>query len=243
MKKLLAFLAACATMTCMFASCGDKEEESTVSSESSVSAESSEETAEETTEEVAEEETTEVSEEETEETEEETPAEESQEETESETHEYIEDADTTAFIGKWECEKISTDGEEVDELMGIPVYALYQYDIMEDGTAGISESLMEVATEEDKLEYTWGLISENEIEIVSSDGDTIQFTLDGDYLVSIDEATKTEIYLKKVDEFQYFDFQAFIDNYQQEQNGMVLTPVETDADGNIIESSETTTAE
>ncbi|MDE7138341.1 MAG: hypothetical protein K2O29_07795 [Ruminococcus sp.] len=223
MKKLLAVLTACMAVTCIFSSCGDeKKDDSSVSESSSVSVrDEAESTTETVTEELSEEETEYVSEEIT-------------------THEYI-DADATAFLGKWECEKILVDGEAIDDLMGMPVYISYQYDIMEDGTAGLSESLMAIATEDDMLDYTWGLISENEIEIVGANGSVIQFKLDGDYLISSEN--NTEIYLKKVDEFTPFDFQAFVDDYQSQQNDFVLTPVETDAEGNIIESSETTTAE
>ncbi len=222
MKKLIALLIVCTSLMCMFASCSDEEKESSVSGESSVSEESAEEET--TTEETA------VSED----------AEEIELLTEPETHEYI-DADPTAFIGKWECEKIVADGEEMTDLMGIPIYASYQYDIMDDGTAGLSESLMAIMTEADAIEYTWGLISEEEIEIAGSDGSVIQFTLDGDYLVSKMSDQNTEVYLKKVDEFTEFDFQDYIDNY--EAPAYELTPVQTDAEGNIIESTETTTAE
>lgn len=222
MKKLIALLIACTSVTCMFASCSDEEKESSVSSESSVSEESSEEET--TTEETA------VSED----------AEEIEILTESEIHKYI-DADPTVFLGKWECEKIVVDGEEMADLMGMPIYASYQYDIMEDGTAGLSESLMAIMTEADAVEYTWGLISEEEIEIAGNNGSVIQFTLDGDRLVSKMSEQNTEVYLKKVDEFTEFDFQAYIDNY--EAPAYELTPVQTDAEGNIIESTETTTAE
>lgn len=222
MKKLIALLIVCTSVMCMFASCSDKEKESSVSGESSVSEESAEEET--TTEETA------VSED----------AEEIELLTEPETHEYI-DADPTAFLGKWECEKIVVDGEEMADLMGMPIYASYQYDIMEDGTAGLSESLMAIMTEADAVEYTWGLISEEEIEIAGNNGSVIQFALDGDYLVSQMSEQNTEVYLKKVDEFTEFDFQAYIDNY--EAPAYELTPVQTDAEGNIIESTETTTAE
>ncbi len=224
MKKSLAVLTACMALTCICSSCGDeKKEDSSVSESSSVSVQDEIES---TTESITEEEIESVS----------------VETTEITTHEYI-DADATAFIGKWECEKILVDGEEIHDLMGMPVYSLYQYDIMEDGTAGLSDSLMAIATEDDVFDYTWGLISENEIEIVGANGTVIQFTLDGDYLVNISSESNTETYLKKVEEFTPFDFQAFVDDYQSQQNDVVLTPVETDAEGNIIESSETTTAE
>ncbi len=228
MKKLSALLVACTAMTCVFTSCGDeKKDESSVSDDVSVSVQDETESS-------AEEETTEESSD---------SESEPTDEIQNTSHEYLDDADPTAFLGKWECEKIIINGEEMADIVGMPVYAVYQYDVMEDGTVGMSDSLMEIATEEDNFDYTWGMISETEIEIVSPDGKTVPFTLDGDYLVDVDSESGMEIYLKKVDEFTSFDYKGFMDNYQSQQNQVVLTPVETDADGNIIESSETVTAE
>lgn len=241
MKKLLALLMACATMTCAFASCGDEKEESS-SGSTSVSESSETET---TTEEVTEEETTE---EET--TEAETESDTAETETEAETtavekvtYEYIEDADKTPFVGKWECSKLVANGEEIPELNGIPAYAVFQYDIIEDGTIALPESLMEVSDPEDPVTYTWGIISDSEIEIVGSNGSSIVYALENGQLTNIDDTE--EIYLDKVDEFQEFDFKSYYEEIMSKQNdpGYVLTPVETDADGNIIEDTETITAE
>ncbi|MDE6092826.1 MAG: hypothetical protein K2G14_07000, partial [Ruminococcus sp.] len=210
-------------MTCVFTSCGDeKKDESSVSDNVSVSVQDETESSAEESSDSDSEPTYEI---------------------QNTSHEYLDDADPTAFLGKWECEKIIVNGEEMADVMGMPVYAVYQYDIMENGTVGMSDSLMEIATEEDNFDYTWGMISETEIEIVNPDGKTMPFTLDGDYLVDVDSDSGMEIYLKKVDEFTPFDYKNFVDNYQSQQNQVVLTPVETDADGNIIESSETVTAE
>ncbi|MDE5771051.1 MAG: hypothetical protein K2I06_05400 [Ruminococcus sp.] len=205
MKKLIVVLTACMALTCIFSSCGDeKKEDSSVSESSSDSVQNETETLSETEEPTAED-----------------------EEKENTLHEYLDDADPTAFLGKWECDKILVDGEEISDIMGMPLYSLYQYDIIEGGTVGLSDSLIAITTEEDNIDYKWGLISENEIEIVGDNGSVIQFTLDGDYLVNISSESNTEIYLKKVDEFTPFDYQAFIDDYDSQQNEVVLTPVET----------------
>ena len=205
MKKLIALLMACTTMTCMFASCGDKEEDSSVSDESSVSEESVDETTtEETTEEETTEETTEA------ETEEETTEEETEEKT---THEYI-DADATAFLGKWECEKIVAEGEEMTDFMGIPVYAMFQLEIKEDNTASMPDTMAELSLSEEYLTYTWGMVSETEIEIVNTDGDSMLLTLDGDYLIGTEEGSDEQLYLVNVDEFTPFDFEEFMNSFE-----------------------------
>lgn len=206
---------------CAFGSCGDKEEKS--SSESSVS------------------DTVDVSasESETESATEENSNEQSSEEIvlQSGTHEYIEDADATAFLGKWECSKLVSKEGEVTELSGIPVYAVFQYNILEDGTVALPDSLMEISDPENPITYSWGLISENEIEISGSNGSVIVYTLEDGQLINVSEAEG--IYLDKVDEFHEFDFVAYYEELMSQQDGgYVLTPVETDANGNIIETGE-----
>lgn len=230
MKKLLVLLTACAVM-CAFGSCGKKEENSV--SESSLVSESGE--TETTAEEVSGDETESATTEEN--NIEQVPVEIL---AQPETHEYIEDADKTPFVGKWECSKLAANGEELTELKGIPAYAVFQYDIMEDGTVALAESLMEIADPEDMVDYTWGVVSETEIEIVGSNDSAILFTLKNGQLVNIDDSE--EIYLDKVDEFQDFDFKTYYEELMSQQDNYeyVLTPVETDADGNIIgESTET----
>ncbi len=212
MKKLLALLASCAAMTCMFSSCGDEEKESSVSKDASVSDESAgETTAESVTK--AEEATAEP------ETQGESESEETETEPESEgtteviTHEYIEDADPTAFLGKWECEKMVIDGEELTDYMGIPIYAMFQFDIKEDGTANTPQT--ELA---DTAEYTWGMVSEEEIEIVSENGSALVFSFEGDKLAGHDTESDDVIYLVKVDEFTPFDFNEFMNQSQSESS-------------------------
>lgn len=230
MKKLLVLLTVCAVM-CTFGSCGKKEENSV--SESSPVSESGE--TETTAEEVSGDETESATTEEN--NIEQVPVEIL---AQPETHEYIEDIDKTPFVGKWECSKLAANGEELTELKGIPAYAVFQYDIMEDGTVALAESLMEIADPEDMVDYTWGVVSETEIEIVGSNDSAILFTLENGQLVNIDDSE--EIYLDKVNEFQDFDFKTYYEELMSQQDNYeyVLTPVETDADGNIIgESTET----
>ena len=148
------------------------------------------------------------------------------------TQEYDKNIDKTAFVGKLECTKFVKDGEEYTNVNGIPTYALFQYDLLEDGKINLADSLMEVASPETDMTYLWGAINENQIEIASSDGN-MTFTMDNGQLIS--NTGNEEIYLDKVDEFQDFDFKAY---YEQFSVGYSLVPVETDANGNIVSEDE-----
>lgn len=152
---------------------------------------------------------------------------------EVETQAYDESVDKTAFVGKWECTKFVKDGTEYPNVNGIPQYALFQYDLLEDGNVNLADSLMEVANPD--VKYTWGTISENEIEIASIDGN-ITFTLENGQLINTDGSE--EVYLDKVDTFQDFDFKSY---YEQLSGGYSLVPVETDASGNVVATGEAIT--
>lgn len=233
MKKLIALLIACTAMTCSFVSCGDEDEESSANDTSvfeSSTDDSSDDSIEEDTTEEIEEELEEVTEENIEVT-----------TVEKTTHEYIEDADKTAFLGKWECTKLVVDGESLTELAGLPIYSVFQYDLLDDGTVELPDSLMEIADSENPVTYTWEQSSDNEIEIIGSNGSSISFTLQDGQLVNI-EGTE-EIYLDKVAEFTYFDFKSYYDQLmaeqaEQDEQQYVLTPVETDANGEVISTGE-----
>lgn len=237
MKKLLALLMACATMTCAFASCGDEKEESS-SGSTSVSESSETET---TTEEVTEEETTE---EET--TEAETESDTAETETEAETtavekvtYEYIEDADKTPFLGKWECERLIIEGEELTDLMGIPLYAVFQLEIKEDGTAMMAEAVAELSDSEEAVTYTWGVVSDTEIAIVNTNGDSMLLTLEEDYLVGTEEGYDEQLYLAKVDDFTPFDFESFMNDFQLD--GTEDAEIASDASEGVSEPVESET--
>lgn len=234
MKRLLALLIACTAMTFVFASCGDEKENSSANDTSVAETEAVTESTTESSD------VTEVSD-----TDNSNNGQIKVDE-QLETNAYIEDADKTPFIGKWECTRLVAGGEDIEELQGLPLYAVFQYDIHEDGTVSLPDSLIEASGPENVLVYTWGMLSEDEIEIVGiSDSlrSSIKLTLKDGQLINIDNQRDEEIYLDKVDEFQYFDFQAYYDAALAQQPEYVLTPVETDADGNIIEDTETITAE
>ncbi|MDE5584111.1 MAG: hypothetical protein K2J08_10460 [Ruminococcus sp.] len=223
MKKLLALLVACTAITCSFASCGEKEEDSAsdslvISDESSEESSEEEETTEESTEEI-EEDTTEA--------------------VEKTTYQYIEDGDPTPFLGKWECEKMVIDGNEMTELMGIPVYVVFQLEIKDDFTAVMAESATEMIDAESAITYTWGIISDTEIEIVNETGDSMLLTLDGDYLVGTEEGYEEQIYLTNVDEFTPFDMEEFMNSLEMpELDEDVTTDEESEESESSDESSE-----
>ncbi|MDE6035143.1 MAG: hypothetical protein K2G36_04455 [Ruminococcus sp.] len=218
MKKLLAVLMACTMITGAFASCGDKEKDSSeVSEESSVS-ESVEDSSEA---ESSEEESEEESSEEESEEEEESSEEESEEEEESgepeqpaTMYQFLEDVDNSMFLGKWECEKIIVEGEEMTDFMGMPLYAVYQLNIHDDGTAVMGETLNDLSDNDVSMAYEWGIIGENEMVIINDDGTSMRFKVDGDYIVGSEDGYDEQIYFVKVDEFTPFDFEAFVSDFQ-----------------------------
>ncbi len=238
MKKLLALLMACATITCAFASCGDEKEESSANKTSvSESSDEAEET-EATTEEASEEETTEAetTTEDSAETESDTSA------VEKTTYEFIEDADKTAFLGKWECTKLVVEGEEMEDLMGLPLYAVFQLEIKEDGTASMAEAVAELSESEEAVTYTWGVVSDTEIAIVDSNDNSMLLTLDGDYLIGTEEGYDEQLYLAKVDEFTPFDFESFMNDFQMEgtEGAEGASDTETTSDSELSTGEEET---
>ena len=222
MKKLLAFLTACATMSCIFASCGNnEEEENTSSKESSVSNESSEETTAEMTEEQLQEETTAeiISEETTTELQEETVPE-TVPETSSETiSETVGNASSeqSFLIGKWQCEKVIDEGRETKMLDDdAPAYAL-QFDFKDDGTIILGELISSMF---DGSSFTWNMtMPDNVIEVKENGRTSLRLVVEGDYLVgNYDDDEK--IYLSKVDEFKPFggaDPSAFVGKWEGEK--------------------------
>lgn len=152
----------------------------------------------------------------------------------AETHAYDETVDKNIFVGKWECCKLIADGEEIPSVNGIPAYAVFQYNLLEDNTVALADSLMAVTDVETSVTYKWGAVSDTEVEITGTDGSVILYVLNDGILENID-TNGEEIYLERVDEFQDFDFEAY---YKERAGQYVLTPVETDAAGNIIGEGE-----
>lgn len=115
--------------------------------------------------------------------------------TENVTHEYI-DSDPTAFTGKWEARKLTVKKDK-SYLMNEPLMEICQLEIYDDYTAVISG--VEISGSENPVTYTWGIVSETEIELVDDNGNIVFFTMDGDYLVC--NENNITVSLVRVDEF------------------------------------------
>lgn len=115
--------------------------------------------------------------------------------TENVTHEYI-DADPTAFLGKWETRELTVDSDK-QYLMGMSLIEVCQLEIYDDNTAVISGK--EITGAKSFVDCEWGMVSENELELVDVNGKNILFTLDGNYLVCNVESIV--VALGRVDEF------------------------------------------
>lgn len=104
------------------------------------------------------------------------------------------------FVGKWQGVKIIEDGEESYEFQGMPVWAIYQIELCEDGTIKFGETTAEIVKNEKS--WRWNRMSSStEIEIFDSedDYDIDILAINGKYLVC--EDSNESIYLEKVDEF------------------------------------------
>lgn len=124
-----------------------------------------------------------------------TPYQPVEETTEKTTHEYI-SADPTAFTGKWETRKLTVKKDK-SYLMSEPLMEICQLEIYDDYTAVISG--VEISGSENPVTYTWGIVSETEIELVDDNGNIVFFTMDGDYLVC--NENNITVSLGRVDEF------------------------------------------
>ncbi|MBD5159385.1 MAG: hypothetical protein HDT23_03990 [Ruminococcus sp.] len=245
MKKLLALLMACATMTCAFASCGDESDDGaggsvSTSDESSVSESGADKVESDNADKSEEDETSEESsEEESEEDSDDTSVDddENTDNVQKTTIQFLDDVDSSDFVGKWECEKLVVEGEEMTDFMGMPLYAVYQLDIKEDGTAIMGESLNDISDAEVSMTYEWGVVGDNEIAIVNDTGDTMRFEYDGTYIIGSEEGYDEQIYFVKVEEFTPFDFEAFMNEFQEG-----LDDIEIDDsvfDGEVSDTDET----
>ena len=120
------------------------------------------------------------------------------------------------------------------ELMGMPLYAVFQLEVKDDGTAVMAEAVAELSDSESAVTYTWGVVS----------GNAMLLTLDGNYLVGTEEGYDEQLYLAKVDEFTPFDMESFMNDFQLE--GMETTSVAvegetTESAEGVSENAETTT--
>ncbi|MDE6672304.1 MAG: hypothetical protein K2K16_08910 [Ruminococcus sp.] len=117
-----------------------------------------------------------------------------EETTESTTHEYT-DSDPTAFIGEWESTKISVRNKKQYLITDYSLEDIFRLTINSDNTAVVSG--IEISGSENPVNYTWGMVSDTEIELFSSNGSIILLSLDNKGLLVYDNSDMT-VYLKKL---------------------------------------------
>lgn len=157
-----------------------------------------------------------------------TPYQIEEETTEKITHEYI-NADPTVFLGKWETQELTVNSDK-QYLMGEPLMNVCQLEIYDDNTAVISGK--EITGAEAPMTYTWGIVSETEIELVDDNGNIVFFTLDGDYLV--DTEKDITVSLGRVEEFET---ESFMNGYSPDSAADMTDTENADVSG--TESTDT----
>ncbi len=112
------------------------------------------------------------------------------------------------FVGKWECSEMSFGGTTMTDFMGIPVNAILQAEVTDDGKFTMISALADEG--ENSNEGTWKEIDENKIEVSIEQEDEMQ-TIEAEYkddkIVITEEVEgmgTSEVYLVKVDEFTEF---------------------------------------
>ena len=205
MKKLISLLAASVLIAGCFAGCGETEtsEAETSSSSSQADTDTAEETEEPAEEETTEEVTTEQTEEETE-----TGLSDDSDDTAEITTvpmpEYNpDDVDETDFIGNWECTKMYTEGQMVeDDLYGIPLNVVAQIVVNDDGT-GVFGTGIE-GSEDASTAFTYEFADKRlnltmEESIASEDEVMFLYIQDGELVMAV-EGENELVYFAKVDE-------------------------------------------
>lgn len=143
--------------------------------------------------------------------------------------------ETIDFVGKWQGVKIIKDGEESDVFRNMPVWAIYQIELCEDGSVKLGETTAGIAGHENS--WRWNRMSNStEIEFFDSENtdDINTLTFDGNYLVY--EESDDILYLENVDEFTPYHMAEdsdFVGKWQgvkiiqdgEEHNELYNTPV------------------
>jgi hypothetical protein len=115
------------------------------------------------------------------------------------------------YFGKWEGSSMTLDGTTSDKVMGVPIAALFRFEIYDDGKvkwqSAVDNNIIQNA--KSGMDVTWKEVKENRIEIKvsdrsgKSDAQTMNLNYRDDMLVI--EEGGSAIYLKKVDEFTEID--------------------------------------
>ena len=115
------------------------------------------------------------------------------------------------YYGKWEATRLEASGESIDNFMGIPVGAIFRFEINEDGkvvwNSAVDNSVIQNANND--LDIRWKETEENRIQFKVTDlsgkpdTQTMEFVYRDRELVV--EENDSAIYLSKVDEFTEID--------------------------------------
>ena len=113
------------------------------------------------------------------------------------------------FIGKWECSEMSFGGTTMTDFLGVPVAAMLQAEVTEDGKFTMNSALADDS--DDNQTGEWKEIDENTIEVsVEADGEkeTLELEFKDDKLVMSEDMGNgmgnAEITFIKVDKFTEF---------------------------------------
>ena len=118
------------------------------------------------------------------------------------------------YFGKWEADYMTSKGEKITAMLGMPLSALFRFEIKEDGKAtwisAVDNNIIQNANS--NMEITWKETKTDVIEFKVTDlnGEEQTQTMDLHYrdgMLAIEEEGSA-IYLKKVDEFTPIDSDA-----------------------------------
>lgn len=124
-------------------------------------------------------------------------------------------------IGKWEATKMVSNGTEITDFMGLPMYALMRIEFNDDNV-GVISTPMEDTTEN----FTWIVGEDNTVSVITVDEDGITEQenckySNGTLIFSESEDGQTlEIHLKKVDKYTDFDMEKWQQDMQNAFGGM-----------------------
>lgn len=117
------------------------------------------------------------------------------------------------YCGKWEADYMYVDGEKTTDMLGMPLSALFRYEIKDGGKANwVSAIDNDVIQYGKNTDITWKETEPNiiQLRVVDLEGKEADQTMNLHYrdgLLAIEE-DGTAIYLKKVDEFTPIDTDA-----------------------------------
>ena len=115
------------------------------------------------------------------------------------------------YIGKWEAQKMELGDETMENVMGVPIGALFRFEVSDNGKvtwrSAVDNNVIQNARS--NMDITWKETDENKIEFKvtdrsgESDTQTMNLHYRDDMLVI--EESGSAIYLAKVDEFTQID--------------------------------------